>query len=74
MPRPTPEQMRVFPEAALAEAAVGRLRPVVVQRFPLERGPTFTRPSKHGPPWARPCWRFVMSSEKVGTAPPTETG
>ncbi len=35
--RPTPEQMRAFTESALAEAAAGRLRPVIGQRFPLER-------------------------------------
>jgi NADPH2:quinone reductase len=36
-PRPTPEQQRVLTESALAEAAAGRLRPVIGQRFPLER-------------------------------------
>jgi NADPH2:quinone reductase len=37
--RPTaaPERMRAFTEEALAEAAAGRLRPVIGQRFPLER-------------------------------------
>jgi NADPH:quinone reductase len=35
--RPTPEEARTFTEAALAEAAAGRLRPVIGQRFPLER-------------------------------------
>jgi NADPH2:quinone reductase len=29
--------MRMFTESALAEAAVGRLYPVIGQRFPLER-------------------------------------
>lgn len=37
MPRPTPEEMRALAESALAEAAAGRLRPVIGQRFPLER-------------------------------------
>ncbi|GAA4546006.1 zinc-binding dehydrogenase [Amycolatopsis samaneae] len=32
-----PEEMRTFTESALAEAAVGRLAPVIGQRFPLER-------------------------------------
>jgi NADPH2:quinone reductase len=32
-----PEAMRGFTERALAEAAAGRLRPVIGQRFPLER-------------------------------------
>jgi NADPH:quinone reductase len=36
-PSATPEQMRAFTERALAEAAAGRLRPVIGQRFPLER-------------------------------------
>jgi NADPH:quinone reductase len=36
-PRPTPEQQRELTERALAEAAAGRLRPVIGQRFPLER-------------------------------------
>jgi NADPH2:quinone reductase len=34
--RSTPEQMRKFSEEALAEAAVGRLRPTIGQTFPLE--------------------------------------
>jgi NADPH2:quinone reductase len=29
--------MRAFTESALAEAAAGRLRPVIGQRFPLDR-------------------------------------
>jgi NADPH2:quinone reductase len=33
----TPEQMRDLSEAALAQTAVGRLRPVIGQTFPLER-------------------------------------
>lgn len=33
----TPEKMRACTESALAEAAAGRLRPVIGQRFPLER-------------------------------------
>lgn len=33
----TPQDMRGFAESALAEAAAGRLRPVIGQRFPLER-------------------------------------
>ncbi|GIH73885.1 zinc-binding dehydrogenase [Planobispora longispora] len=33
----TPEELRAFTESALAEAAAGRLRPVIGQRFPLER-------------------------------------
>jgi NADPH2:quinone reductase len=37
MARPTPEEMRAQTGAALAEAAAGRLRPVIGQRFPLER-------------------------------------
>jgi NADPH2:quinone reductase len=36
-PRTTPEESRAFTAAALAEAAAGRLRPVIGQRFPLER-------------------------------------
>jgi NADPH2:quinone reductase len=35
--RPTPEEARAFTEVALAEAAAGRLHPVIGQRFPLER-------------------------------------
>ncbi|SEG92204.1 NADPH2:quinone reductase [Nonomuraea solani] len=35
--RPTPETMRAYTESALAEAAAGRLRPLIGQRFPLER-------------------------------------
>ncbi|WP_219530881.1 zinc-binding dehydrogenase, partial [Nonomuraea guangzhouensis] len=35
--RPTPETMREYTESALAEAAAGRLRPLIGQRFPLER-------------------------------------
>jgi NADPH:quinone reductase len=37
MARTTPEEMRAQTETALAEAAAGRLRPVIGQRFPLER-------------------------------------
>jgi NADPH2:quinone reductase len=33
----TPEQMRELSQAALAEAAAGRLRPVIGQTYPLER-------------------------------------
>jgi NADPH:quinone reductase len=36
-PRATPEQLRGFLGSALAEAAAGRLRPVIGQRFPLAR-------------------------------------
>jgi NADPH2:quinone reductase len=36
-PTATPEQLRAFTESALAEAAAGRLRPVIGQRFPLHR-------------------------------------
>src|SRR5215217_7405391 len=35
--RLAPEEMRALTEDALAEAAAGRLRPVIGQRFPLER-------------------------------------
>jgi NADPH2:quinone reductase len=35
--RPSPEEQRELTESALAEAAAGRLRPVIGQRFPLER-------------------------------------
>jgi NADPH2:quinone reductase len=35
--RPTPETMREATESALAAAAEGRLRPVIGQRFPLDR-------------------------------------
>jgi NADPH2:quinone reductase len=35
--RPSPEEQRALTEAALTEAAAGRLRPVIGQRFPLER-------------------------------------
>ncbi|GLZ07061.1 NADPH:quinone reductase [Actinomadura sp. NBRC 104412] len=36
-PRPTPELLRAATESALDEARAGRLRPVIGQRFPLER-------------------------------------
>ncbi|GAB3819025.1 zinc-binding dehydrogenase [Micromonospora zhanjiangensis] len=36
-PTPTPEQLRAHTESALTEAAAGRLRPVIGQRFPLDR-------------------------------------
>jgi NADPH2:quinone reductase len=36
-PSATPDEMRSFTESALAEAAAGRLRAVIGQRFPLER-------------------------------------
>ncbi|MBM0239964.1 zinc-binding dehydrogenase [Micromonospora sp. ATA32] len=36
-PAPTPAELRAFTERALAEGAAGRLRPVIGQRFPLER-------------------------------------
>ncbi|MDP9842198.1 NADPH2:quinone reductase [Streptosporangium lutulentum] len=36
-PVTTPEKMRSLTERALAEAAAGRLRPVIGQRFPLDR-------------------------------------
>jgi len=36
-PRTTPEEARAVTATALAEAAAGRLRPVIGQRFPLER-------------------------------------
>jgi NADPH2:quinone reductase len=35
--RLAPEETRAFTEDALAEAAAGRLRPVIGQRFPLDR-------------------------------------
>lgn len=35
--KPTPKTMREYTESALAEAAAGRLRPLIGQRFPLER-------------------------------------
>ncbi|TYB46613.1 zinc-binding dehydrogenase [Actinomadura chibensis] len=35
-PAATPEELREFTRSALAEAAAGRLRPVIGQRFPLE--------------------------------------
>ncbi|MGH2601710.1 MAG: zinc-binding dehydrogenase [Dehalococcoidia bacterium] len=34
---PTPQETHAFTESVLAEAAAGRLRPVIGQRFPLER-------------------------------------
>jgi NADPH2:quinone reductase len=37
IPRPTSEETRAFTESAMAEATAGRLRPVIRQRFPLER-------------------------------------
>src|SRR5918997_1173906 len=37
LPRLAPEETRAFTEDALAEAAAGRLRPVIGQRFPLDR-------------------------------------
>lgn len=37
VPRPTPEETRALTESALAEAASGRLRPVIGQRYPLDR-------------------------------------
>ncbi|MFC0529580.1 zinc-binding dehydrogenase [Phytohabitans kaempferiae] len=36
-PRPTPQELRGYVESALAEAAAGRLRPLIGQRFPLDR-------------------------------------
>jgi NADPH:quinone reductase len=36
-PAPTREELRACTESALAEAAAGRLRPLIGQRFPLER-------------------------------------
>jgi NADPH2:quinone reductase len=35
--RPTPEELRELTASALAEAAAGRLRPVIGQRFALDR-------------------------------------
>jgi NADPH2:quinone reductase len=35
--KPDPELMRAYTKSALEEAAAGRLRPVIGQRFPLER-------------------------------------
>ena len=37
IPRPMSEETRAFTESAMAEATAGRLRPVIRQRFPLER-------------------------------------
>jgi NADPH:quinone reductase len=37
LPRATPEELREATETALAEGAAGRLRPVIGQRFPLDR-------------------------------------
>ncbi|MBO0869616.1 MAG: zinc-binding dehydrogenase [Micromonosporaceae bacterium] len=36
-PRPAPEQLREYTAGALGEAAAGRLRPVIGQRYPLEQ-------------------------------------
>ncbi|MBO4139475.1 zinc-binding dehydrogenase [Micromonospora tulbaghiae] len=36
-PRPGPDELRALTQAALAEGAAGRLRPLIGQRFPLER-------------------------------------
>lgn len=36
-PRPGPDELRALTEAALGEGAAGRLRPLIGQRFPLER-------------------------------------
>jgi NADPH2:quinone reductase len=36
-PRPTPDLLRACTESALEEARAGRLRPVIGQRFPLDR-------------------------------------
>ncbi|TNY35879.1 zinc-binding dehydrogenase [Thermomonospora catenispora] len=36
-PEPDPRELRSYTEHALKEAAAGRLRPVIGQRFPLER-------------------------------------
>jgi NADPH:quinone reductase len=36
-PRARPEELRALTRSALGEAAAGRLRPVIGQRFPLER-------------------------------------
>jgi len=58
VPRPTPEETRAFTESTMAEATAGRLRPVIGQRFPWSGQPTRTPPSRHGPPWARRCWRY----------------
>src|ERR687883_543795 len=35
--RPSPEELRELARAALAEAAAGRLRPLIGQTFPLEQ-------------------------------------
>ena len=36
-PTATPDELRAFTESALAEAAAGRLRPIIGQRFPLAK-------------------------------------
>jgi NADPH2:quinone reductase len=36
-PAATPDELRAYTESALAEAAAGRLRPIIGQRFPLEK-------------------------------------
>ncbi|MFC0004235.1 zinc-binding dehydrogenase [Micromonospora siamensis] len=36
-PAPTPAQLRAYTRQALADGAAGRLRPLIGQRFPLER-------------------------------------
>jgi NADPH:quinone reductase len=36
-PKPSPGELRAFTVHAMAEAAAGRLRPLIGQRFPLER-------------------------------------
>ncbi|GAB3441592.1 zinc-binding dehydrogenase [Actinophytocola sediminis] len=36
-PAPTPAQLRQFTETAIAETAAGRLRPLIGQRFPLDK-------------------------------------
>ena len=35
--RPDPDRMRLATEVALGEAAAGRLRPLIGQRFPLDQ-------------------------------------
>jgi NADPH:quinone reductase len=52
----TPDQIRELTQAALTEAAAGRLHPVIGQRFPLGQAPAPMRPWNPAAPSARPCW------------------
>jgi len=50
-----PAEFRRLARAALAEAAAGRIKPVIGQTFPLARAATRTPPWRPAPPSPRPC-------------------